>query len=81
MRILENARKEATVEIREFEKAFRAAMGDDLMRPALAAPGLSSQIDVELPSEFQAAAKTLASRSGEQPKENSLLRAVAAQWA
>jgi hypothetical protein len=81
MRILENARKEATVEIREFERAFRAAMGDDLMRPALAAPGISGQIDVQLPPEFQAAAKTLASRSSEQSKETSILRAVAAQWA
>jgi hypothetical protein len=68
------------MEIREFEKAFRAAIGSDPMRPALASPGVSSQLGVDLPPEFQAAAKTLASRSGEQPKENSLLRAVAAQW-
>lgn len=68
------------MEIREFEKAFRAAMGDDLMRPALAAPGGSVQIDLALPPEFQAAAKTLASRSQKQSKEASILRAVAAQW-
>ena len=68
------------MEIREFEKAFRAAMGDDLMRPALAAPGVNSQVDVQLPPEFQAAAETLARRSGEQPKEGSILRTVAASW-
>lgn len=69
------------MEISEFEKTFRAAMGNDLMRPALAAPGGSVQLDVSLPPEFQAAAETLASRSGEQSKETSILRAVAAQWA
>ena len=68
------------MEISEFEKTFRAAMGSDLMRPALAAPGGSIQLDVSLPPEFQAAAKTLASRSGEQPKETSLLRTVAEMW-
>ena len=73
-------RKETTVEIREFEEAFRAAIGRDPMRPALAAPGVSSQVGLQLPTEFLTAANTLASRSGEQPKENSLLRAVAAQW-
>ena len=73
-------RKETTMEIREFEKAFRAAIGSDPMRPALAAPGVSSQVDLQMPTEFLTAAKTLASRSGEQPRENSLLRAIAAQW-
>jgi hypothetical protein len=68
------------MEIGEFEKAIRAAIGNDLMRPALAGPGLSSQIDVRMPPEFQAAAKTLASRSSEDAKETSILRAVAAQW-
>jgi hypothetical protein len=68
------------MEIREFEKTFRAAMGSDLMRPALAAPGVSSQIDVQLPPEFQAAVRSLASRSTEQPKETSILRAVAEMW-
>jgi hypothetical protein len=68
------------MEISEFEKTFRAAMGSDLMRPALAAPEGSVQLDVSLPPEFQAAAKTLASRSGEQPKEGSILRSVAESW-
>ena len=68
------------MEIGEFEKAFRVAIGSDLMRPALANPGGSVHLDALLPPEFQAAAETLASRSGEQPKETSLLRAVAAQW-
>lgn len=68
------------MEIREFEKSFRAAMGDDLMRLALATPGVGSQVDVQLPTEFQAAAKTLASRSDRQPKETSILRAVAEMW-
>jgi hypothetical protein len=80
MRILENARKEVIMQISEFEKAFRASMLGDLSRPALAAPGISGQFDVQLPPEFQAAAKTLASRSPEQPKESSLLRETAAQW-
>jgi len=68
------------MEIKEFEKAFRAAIGSDPMRPVLAAPGVSSQISIELPPEFEAARNSLASRSGEQPKENSLLRAVAEMW-
>jgi hypothetical protein len=68
------------MEIVEFEKAFRAAIGSDSMRPALAAPGVSSQIGVDLPPEFEAARNSLASRSLDQARENSLLRAVAAQW-
>lgn len=68
------------MEIKGFEKAFRAAIGSDSMRPVLAAPGISSQIGVELPPEFEAARNSLASRSGEQPKEDGILRAVAAQW-
>jgi hypothetical protein len=68
------------MEIREFEKAFRAAVGDDLIRPALATSGGSNQIDVQLPTEFRTATKTLASRAGEQPKETSILRAVAEMW-
>ncbi len=73
-------RRRQLMEIGEFEKAIRAAIGNDLIRPALAAPGLNSQIDVQMPPEFQAAAKSLASRSGEQPREDSLLRSIAAQW-
>jgi hypothetical protein len=73
-------RKEPTMEVRQFEEAFRAAIRNDSILPALATPGFGSQVDVQLPSEFQAAAKTLASRSGQQLKENSLIRAVAAQW-
>lgn len=68
------------MEISEFEKTFRAAMERDLMRPALASPGGSVQLDVSLPPEFQAAAETLASRSGEQPREGSILRTVAEMW-
>ena len=68
------------MEISEFEKTFRVAMGSDLMRPALASPGGSIRLDAPLPPEFQAAAKTLASRSGEQPKEGSILRSVAESW-
>jgi len=68
------------MEIREFEKAFRGAMGDDLMRPALAAPGGGVQIDIPLPPEFQAAVKSLAKRSSEESKEASILRAVAQAW-
>lgn len=77
----EDTRKEATMEIGEFEKAIRAALGSDLMRPALAAPGACGQSDVQLPTEFQTALKTLASRSSMHSKETSILSTVAAQWA
>jgi hypothetical protein len=68
------------MEIVEFEKAFRAATANGMMRPVLATPGLSIPIDVQMPEEFRAAAKTLAGRSTRTPKPASLLR-VAAQWA
>ncbi len=68
------------MEIGEFEKTIRAAIGSDFMRPALGAPGISGRFDVPLPPEFQAAAKSLANRSSEQSKETSILHAVAAQW-
>jgi hypothetical protein len=73
-------RKETTMEIREFEKAFRAAIGSDPMRPALAAPGVSSHVYLQMPTEFLTAAKTLASRSSEHSRETSILSTVAAQW-
>jgi hypothetical protein len=68
------------MDIAEFEKAFRAATANGMMRPVLSTPGLSIPADVQMPEEFRAAAKTLAGRSTRTPKPDSLLRA-AAQWA
>ena len=68
------------VEIQEFERAIRAATQGDLARLMLAAPGSGTHVGVQLPPEFEAAAKTLASRSREQAKESSILRAVAEMW-
>ena len=75
-----NVEKEATMKIVEFEKAFRSAIESDPMRPALALPAVSSQPDIGLPPEFEAARRSLTSRSDEQPRQTSLLRTVAAQW-
>jgi hypothetical protein len=69
------------MEIRELERAFRAAVGDGSSQPALAAPGIMGRVDAHLPAEFQAAARTLASRSGDNAPANGILRAMAAQWA
>jgi hypothetical protein len=69
------------VEIQELEKAIRAATRGDLAHLLLAVPGTGAQLGVQLPPEFEAAAKTLASRSQGQPKESSILRAVAEMWA
>ncbi|MBN2098698.1 MAG: hypothetical protein JW753_03780 [Dehalococcoidia bacterium] len=66
--------------IAEFENAFRAALATDSMLLASATPAYGSQAIVELPSEFAAAMDSLASRAGDQPKETSLLRTIAAQW-
>jgi hypothetical protein len=68
------------LKIAEFEKAFRAATANGMIQPVLATPGLSIPVDVQMPEEFRAAAKTLAGRSTTTPKQDSLLRA-AAQWA
>jgi hypothetical protein len=67
------------MEITAFESAFRAITGDIPGRPLLATPGAGIKIDVCLPAEFQAAARTLAERSGSPGKHNSILGA-AAQW-
>lgn len=68
------------MEIVEFEKAFRAATASSMMRPALATPGQCGQLSTQLPPEFEAARNSLASRSVEPARENSLLCAVAPQW-
>ncbi len=68
------------MEIVEFEKAFRAATANGMMQAVLATPGQSGQLSIQLPPELEAARNSLASRSIEQVRENSLLRAVAAQW-
>lgn len=68
------------MKIAEFEEAFRAALGTGSMLPALAAPGLTDHLNIELPAEFKGAMSSLASRSGERQKEDSLLGSVAAQW-
>jgi hypothetical protein len=68
------------VEIQELEKAIRAATRGDLAHLLLAVPGTGAQLGVRLPPEFEAAAKTLASRSQERSKESSILRAVAEMW-
>jgi hypothetical protein len=68
------------MEIVEFEKAFRAATANGMMRPILATAGQCGQLSTQLPPEFEAARNSLASRSLDQARENSLLRAVAAQW-
>ncbi len=67
------------MEITAFENAFRAVTGDSPISPLLATPGAGIQLEVRLPAEFQAAARTLAERSGGPGRENSILRA-AAQW-
>lgn len=68
------------METQELERAVRRADRGDLARLLLAAPCDSGQLGIELPPEFAAAARTLASRSQEQPKESSLLRTVAEMW-
>lgn len=73
-------RKETAVEIREFERVFRTAIGDDPMPPAFAITGDIGQVKAELPTEFQAAMRTLCSRTTDPAKANGLLRATAAQW-
>lgn len=67
------------MEITAFESAFRAVTGDLPIRPILATPGAGMQLEVRLPAEFQAAARTLAERSGGPGRQNSILRS-AAQW-
>ena len=72
-------KKEETMEIAQFEKAFRAATANGTMQPVLATSGLSIPVDVQMPEEFQAAAKTLARRWTRTSRRDSLL-SVAAQW-
>lgn len=67
------------MEIVQFEKAFRAARARDTMQPIFAAPGLAMPVDVNVPEEFQSAAKTLALRLTKTPTQDGLLHA-AAQW-
>ncbi len=67
------------MEIAAFENAFRTIIGDPARRPLLAAPGAGTLTNVSLPQEFQAAARTLAERSGGPGQAHSILHA-AAQW-
>ena len=73
-------KKEETMEIAQFEKAFRVATANGTMQPLLATSGQCGQLSAQMPPEFEAARNSLASRSVEPARENSLLRAVAAQW-
>jgi len=68
------------VEIREFERAIQATTRGDLARLLLAVPGSDTQLGVQLPPEFEAAAKTLARRSQKTSTEGSILRTVAEMW-
>lgn len=68
------------MDIGELEKAVRTLVARDPMKPLLAGLAGGGQMGVQLPEEFRAAARTLASRSAKPSTPGSLLRTVAEAW-
>ena len=68
------------MKIRELEKALREIMSAYPGRPALELLAGNGSLSASVPKEFAESARTLASRSADRTKEDSVLRSHPGGW-
>ena len=68
------------MKLTELEKAIRAAMRGNSMQPALVTLAGSSQENIHLPAEFDAATKSLMERLQEKADRNDTGRVAGLDW-
>ncbi len=70
--------EEVTMELAELEKAIRTAVRGNAMQPTLA--GLAGNGQVDLPPEFDAAARSLVERRQRRVTQGSTGRTATSEW-